>query len=282
MIFGAAFQKREFLMKSLLKRSVIVLFIAGSIFAEEPAAPQKWTATPIRILETRGMNLTEHQASMIYSNGVRVTLNVTGPNVESVTAYGKIAVEKAVDDAGTNLVSDRKPFGNPDELQKIPEQRFRRPTSDLASAFDVDIPLASPARDAKKIAEVRGHFEVLMGGKAQTVSIEQISTHETKTLEDPTIKAADLKIKILSARAGGDRIELEITGNLNNLNRITVMGADGKEVVKGRSSSSGMGKQNAQYDLGHPLDDTMKLVVDLITGQQGETIPFELKDVPLP
>lgn len=106
---------------------------------------------------------------------------------------------------------------------------------------------------------------------------------EGKSLDDPALKAAGLTVKVSAAKANSTSITLDLTGPLSNLSKVELLGPGGKDLINGSGvGTAGIGREQGNYLLTSPLDATMTLRIHAITGQKDVTVPFDLKDVPLP
>jgi hypothetical protein len=78
-------------------------------------------------------------------------------------------------------------------------------------------------------------------------------------------------------------ISIESTGDDSALASLEVVDANGKRISTGMSSwSFNGGPEQRSLGLAKPLDDSMKLVVKIISDRKFAKVPFDLKDVPLP
>jgi hypothetical protein len=248
--------------------------------------------TPVKLRETRTQNLTPpgqkaHQFFM--GSDLSITLKLSGPEMKDATDYRPPAVTEATDDTGASLVEkkqgggsmfraiQRMEFNFDDQGKKLP------PSSDV----DVDVQLKMPARAAKKLSIVKGTIALRAGGEKKTVTVKNPKGMLGKSIEDPALTAANLKVKVLDPKAargfgGANSLALEVTGDLTPIKGIEVLDAAGKKVNFGHSSFGMNNVSTYQIDLQKPLDETMTLNINLVIGQKVIDVPFELKDVALP
>ena len=143
-----------------------------------------------RIQETRYRDFGP-DATGDMSSGTQVSLGVTGGLAGKAHQFGKLKIEKAVDDKGTRLTREESPFAEDMTKGFVSTQRSFAPT--IANGFGFDIPLGSAKRGASNIAQLKGSFLILSGTKGSVV-IPDVAALAGKEATNPELKAAHVAI----------------------------------------------------------------------------------------
>ncbi len=262
--------------------TTIGLFLASCVLAQP-------TVTPIHIAESRSKVLVAPKKDdggmvMFADSGVVVTVRIEGEQAKGATHYGQIKITEAVDDTGKSLKpsEDRASFAGEDGFTEITRMRMgdEKPRN---METKIDLRLEVPARNATKIARLKGSFQVKAGGQEKVVSVPKVKALLGQSLKDPALAAAKLQIKLAKAgEPGGEpTLTMEVTGPIAAIQNADVLDAKGAKVNNGYSKSGGETTTYA-LTLERPLDDTMTLKLSLIVGQKIVDVPLDLKDIPLP
>lgn len=227
--------------------------------------------------------------------GLVVTLRLEGKEIDNATQYGQLKILEAVDDTGASLAPGKEKRGGfgfgggaagGEGFTDFPSAAMQDKQPE--PVFDVTLKL--PSRKATKLAKLRGEVSVKAGGEAKVISVPKVKGMAGKSLQDPALKTAKLKIDVVDPAdaegfapgGAGTTVALKITGDAGAITSVTVVDATGESVSQGHSST-GFGK-STDYSvfLSKPLDDTMALKVELVVGQKVVKVPFEVKDLQLP
>jgi hypothetical protein len=230
--------------------------------------------------------------SFVYSSdsrGIELTLRIEGAALKQATSYGNIKIIEALDDAGTDLKVIDKGDGVAAKLDNEFKQFFPSPREEngvIRSTMGLNVGV--PARKATKITRLKAEVQIMAGGDRKMVKITKLATMQGKEVEDPTLKAAGVTVKILPAEKNdGNSLNVEVKGNLKALAETDfkdpdVIDAKGEPASNGASSSGFNDSQTRRYDLGRKLDDTLTLQIPIILGAKPITVPIELTNIELP
>ena len=240
--------------------------------------------TPQRIEETRHQVFDDDKISRTPA-GLKVVLELSGPEAEVATQSGHIKIEEAVDNTGVNLIPHADAFHDPSKFTDFENAFFRhsnfsRKTESVKPQVEVD--LALPARAAVKIAHLRGSMELSDGGKTNTVELGGLPGAGKKAVPLPNGSPVTVTV-VVPDRETVNSLSLEITGDESDLSSIEVVDASGKKISTGMSSwSMNGGPVHKSIGLEKPLDASMKVVAKIISDRKITNVPFDLKDIPLP
>jgi hypothetical protein len=230
-----------------------------------------------RIQETRSRDFDRERMTGQIS-GTNVTLAATGEQAGKAIKYGKLKIEKAFDDKGTDLSLKDNFFGREIVQGFLTTGKSFGPKIENGFAFDIRLGLAK--REASKIAHLKGSISVMSGGKKTSATISDLASLAGKEADSPELKAAHVTIKIESVKA--DKITYTLAGSSEAVQEIELVDADGKTVETSKSSWS-MGNGPKTYSMqANTMPAKPALKVTLITDSTIATIPFDLKDIPLP
>ncbi len=264
-------------LKSSLLATLIVVTAAG------PSARAGVVATVFRIEDNRSMDFANDHVSRMPME-TKIVLSLHGPEADSSTRYGNLKLEEAVDDLGTSLIPAKDSFNDPAKFKDYANSFFRSSKFGNQSAPadpQAEISLGRPKRAATKIARLRGSLTLSDQGTIQTVELPHLTGAGTKTLPIP----ADAHVSVTATVKDGDArsIGIEISGDEAALESVEIMDASGHKLSNGMSSwSVNGGPAHKSLGLDKPLDDSMKLVAKVALNRKLTTVPFDLKDIPLP
>jgi hypothetical protein len=239
---------------------------------------------PFRLEESRSIALVEDKIGHPQA-ALKVTFSLKGPEAESSIRFGNLKLDEAVDDKGTSLIPAKGAGGDADKFRDYSNAFFRK--FDIEgkrppAAPQVDLELGLPKRSATKIARLRGSFSLAQQGTIKAVEVSGLKSMGEKKLELPAGAGVEITITIKPEKQIRS-IGLAISGDESAVESIEVVGAGEKKVSSGMSSwSFNGGPAHKSLDLMEPLDDSMKLVVKIALNRKITSVPFDLKDIPLP
>lgn len=232
---------------------------------------------------------------------------VAGGGARRATRVVDAHVDEAVDDLGNDLLTRAdmadQGLGRLQALRRAlhdggaapAEPRRKQPEMRLWASrterdgIEVRFDLAQTVRRATAVKRLRGRFALAVGGTRQTVTIDKPLTRAgDKGVDDPTLVAAGLRIVLAAEKSrigrGPSTISVQATGRPEALAKVRVLTAEGR--VAGESFADRVvegGEGSALVILhGQPIDDTMRVELELVAGQKLLPFVFDLKDVPLP
>lgn len=196
-------------------------------------------------------------------------------------------VTEATDDTGADLKPAPGPVGDDGTTEFPPVRRQTgAQTYEELPGFYAPAKLKLPARQARKLASLKGEIRVLAGGgdKPQTITVPNVKSLGGKTASHPDLSRAGVTLQVAEPSQIDDRgLSVMISGRTPRDVSFSVIDADGKRISRGGSGDgSGGGARYWRIDLERPLRDSDSLTVSLPIGQKQVTVPFALKDVELP
>jgi hypothetical protein len=237
-----------------------------------------------RIEETRALVFKDDKISRSPA-ALKLVLALDGAEAESATQYGRVEIEEAADNTGASLILRADSFHSPAKFRDYENAFFRHSKFGGKSESvkpQVELDLALPARAAVKVAHLRGSLELSDGGKTNTVELADLKHAGKKAVPLPNGSPVGLLI-VVPSDDNVRSISVESTGDDNALASLEVVDASGKRISNGMSSwSFNGGPAQKSLGLAKPLDDSMKLVVKIVSDRKFTKVPFYLKDVPLP
>ena len=251
------------------------LFLAG--FQVQAAV----NVIPARLEETRTLILVDDKVSRTPPS-LKLTLALSGPEAESAVRYGNLKLEEAVDDKGGSLIPTKDSFHDAARFTDYSNAFFRKSSFGAKSDPQVELDLALPARQANRIARLRGTLDLAEQGTLQTVELAALKGAGKKALAVPS----NAGVGIIATVPPGESvrsISVEITGDESAVESIEVVDASGRKIANGLSSwAFNGGPMQKSLTLRQPLDDSMKLVAKIALNRKVTKVPFDLKDIKLP
>lgn len=240
--------------------------------------------TPQRIEESRALIFKDDKVSRTPA-ALKLVLDLGGPEAEAATQYGRVKLDEASDNTGANLIPHADVFHDPAKFREYANAFFRDSKfggKPERAKPQVELDLALASRAAVKIARLRGSLELSDGGKTNVVELGTLKHAGKRAVPLPNGAPMGLTI-VVPSDDNVRSIRIESTGDDSALASLEVVDATGKSISTGISSWS-MNGGPAQKSLGlaKPLDDSMKLVVKVISDRKITAVPFDLKDIPLP
>ena len=275
--------------------------------------PRPPAITAVTIKEDREISSDADAANRRWSPETGVEFRVEGAGVAGVTRVADVRVDEAVDDLGNNLLpKDRwadlnaevavqarrlRAKGLPDDgklagpADAPPPPERKQPSMMLwplkGNAVEVRFDLDQAPRTATAIKRLRGRFSLAVGGTRRTVTVDKPLSRFGQDLDDPALKEAGVRVALVKRYdpfpADAKILHLRIGGKGTALGRVRVLAADGTEVGSGFVEADG--QERADHDmtmLGQPLDDTMRVEIEVVSGQRMAPVEFDMKDLPLP
>jgi hypothetical protein len=257
--------------------SVIALLALAAAAAAGPK-PEPTTRPSVEVAgvsEIRGTRKPEPGLSGPPGGGVQVYLRVAG--LARPARRGQVVVTEATDDAGTNLVPRRVDGdAEPQDLESEPG-----PSTRPALLARVDLGL--PARQARRIAVLKGELRLTAGAGSRTVKVPGVKALCGKTVDHPELTKAGISVQVgRQGRLGSHELALLFSGDGAPDVSVTVVDAAGADISGGASGSPGKASEGWLVHLRRPLQDTDALNLSIPAGHEVVTVPFELKDIALP
>jgi hypothetical protein len=240
--------------------------------------------TPQRIEETRALVFKDDKISRTPA-ALKLVLALDGAEAESATQYGRVEIAEAADNTGASLIPRPDTWHSPAKFKDYANAFFRSSKfvgKSESAKPQVELDLALPGRGAVKIAHLRGSLELSDGGKTNTVEVAALKHAGKKAVPLPNGSPVGLTI-VVPSDDNARSISVESTGDDGAIASLEVVDDNGKKISNGMSSwSLNGGPVQKSLGLAKPLDDSMKLVVKIISDRKFAKVPFDLKDVPLP
>jgi hypothetical protein len=273
-----------------MKRALLGLL--GFVFAVAPAASGAVSVQVVRVDEQRVRELAPDAGQAAPTGQVTLTLRLGGAELAGATEYGRVRITDATDDTGTSIKPEQVALSD-DVFMPLGGSFGGGGARAAAGPPEIQVSLAAPARAATRIARVKGEVQVKAGGRAAVVNVAGVPGRIGKRVEDPALKAARLTVTIIDPKAanaedlppeaaGGNTLTVKIVGDNSAVKRIEVVGPDGQPVSPGRSRVGSGDTTVHTLMLERPLDASMALKIDVLSGQKLVRVPLDLKDVPLP
>jgi hypothetical protein len=235
---------------------------------------------PARIEEVRTLILVDDKISRTPAS-LKLTLSLSGPEAESAVRYGNVKFEEAVDDKGSSLLPAKDTFHEAAKFKDYSNAFFRKSSFGAKNDPQVELDLALPARQATKIARLRGTLDLAEQGTIQTNELV-LKGAGKKALTIPANAGVEIAATVGSGGAVRS-IGIEITGDESAVESLEVVDASGRKISNGMSSwAFNGGPVQKTLTLRQPRDDTMKLVANIALNRKITKVPFDLKDIKLP
>jgi hypothetical protein len=268
-------------MNRLLTFGTTLVVAVAAAAAEKPPQVQSAGAREVRTTGESKAGLSSWSET-----GLIVFLRVDG--LDQPARLANIVLTEAKDDAGTDLLKQNGAGGDNKiitELPNVTRPLHDKVVEDVPKAFYAQVNLRMSARQAQRIASLKGEVRVSVGGgeKPAVVTVPAVKALGGKKVEHPDLARAGLTLQV-AEQGPQEQLELAlmISGEVPRDSDVSVVGADGKSVSTGCSGSSGKNAIQQLMKLQRPLNDTDRLRITLPLGQKKVTIPFDLKDIELP
>lgn len=231
---------------------------------------------------------------------LQIILRLTGRALADARQYGRVELERAVDDTGVKLEAVTERPWSRDEWSSVESSHGgfsqvyragflgRVQRAGVLVSFD----LTAPDRKATRIRLLKGRIPVRVQGREVVISLPRPASFAGTTIQDPALDAAGVHIKMLKSEdaqrwfpdsdtATGTPI-FELSGETSKLQRLTVIDKDGVDRSPGGSGRIDGDKEIRMLNMTRPLSDDMRLQITVYVDQQTILVPFELKDIRLP
>lgn len=258
----------------------LAVLLCATIASTASAEP---VVSLVKVVESREFAI-EKSSFDGWNTGVKLSLRVSGIEVKDARKYGKVKVDKAVDDIGTDLTKasgDRPSSMMMESMQDVPEPMqggFGGEKPKEGIAFDVDLP-ALPPRKASRIDLVKGSLSVVVGGEKKVVKVASLKANLGKPVESPDLKAVGVTFTLGKTDSNG--LQATLVGDPSKLAAVKIVDG-GNSLSNGSMTSNNGNTHEVTYFLESPLTDTTELQIEVWPGQKTLQVPFELKDIKLP
>lgn len=233
------------------------------------------------------VELTETRTSDAEAGELRLWIEMEGEVLVDALEYDDITLVKAVDDTGANLA--------PAPADSAPARLQKKPADSASPTGKFPIVLKLPARTARMVREVSGTVKLLCY-RRQVILLERIKDQLNQDVKDPLLKTHQLEARIVDpsqSRPGtvepdeaadlrDHAVCVRLSGKLDKVIKVELETPDGKPIPT-RSSSFGGGRSlliTVTSDEIIPPDARAKLTIPI--SPEEKTVPFTLKDIPLP
>jgi hypothetical protein len=205
------------------------------------------------------------------TGGLSLKVKVRGDGMDGVRAL-RFLLADARDDLGKSLLPET---GD--------EPPFREVRGDMA---DENLSLRSPAREASSFS-VSGRVELFFPGRDPNavVKVPGALAGPNKPLSSPGLKAAGVHVTVL-ARTRTSKNVLSLRGpaaDLDRIRSIRILRSDGTEVRVGSTARLSDGEVTVMtLEATEPVPGNASLVFTILTDKARVSVPFALKEIPLP
>lgn len=260
-----------------------VLFLPSlSNYAAEPSG--KIAVRVISIVENRASDLSGENIDFPFTPGLSVALELSGPPIPKATHWGKLAVEKAVDDRGAALELQQEPFDELQEIMRMP-RFFVETEKKLDDRIRIELAFKASARAATAIKALEGSFSVRVAEK-KDVLVAAPGTLVGKAVEDRTLKAAGVSLEVVEFTPDGpEYMKLSAQDTENAIAELDIVDAQGESLVSSRGSMR-IGDENAKKELSLGGNDKLpadaRLKITVITSRADLPVALRFADLPLP
>jgi hypothetical protein len=261
------------------------LVLAALTAVQAGGATEPVAVRVLAVEESRRLDVgTSAERAVFHSNGLKLTVELSGAPIETATGCGALKLEKALDDKGKSLL------GDPGSLHRSNLATFEKINRDQMWFFadvkpkdkiKVEIELNPATRSAVTLKALTGSIRV---GRSTDIAFPDLPAKVGKPLEDKALADAGVSLTLTKA---GDKGSSEVSYTMNDPNgyvaEVRLVDASGKDVTRGRSSMRFGNLNSHTVEAGSgPMPAGVKLVVALMTPATVLTVPIDLKDVPLP
>ena len=269
-------------------------FTASGRAGAAPAATTRRAASvkviPVAVSETRYKWLAAGRKKSDYTE-LKITVHVVGEAAAKAVRFGHVKITDAVDEKGNDLLAAAKGPQHPRDYERgfvtIADSRRAQAKNGFQAEF---FRLQPAARSAAKIAKVSGSLKLITGGKVTEVIIPNARSLIGIEVDHPALKAAGVKVRIVRPGPSvvpwedpAKTISFQIDGNVDAALAASMVDASGK-AIDCHSSVRTDGRATRQQSLTaeKQLPAKAGLKLEVLTGAKVVTVPFELKDIPLP
>lgn len=212
--------------------------------------------------------------------GLKLVIDLHGPDAISASHYGMFELESAADDKGAKLklADDALTFNDlrKEMLEVDRERMFVFDENPPKDAIRIELPFENPNRGAAAIS-IRGRLQL-----KRVATLAVLVPAKVGAVVNDQLEKAGVKIKIKKP-GQPNGFSYEISGKTDMLNAAQLVDAAGKPIETNGSATSESGsKIEREVYLENPVPSGTQLKLDLVT--KAETIPLtiDLKDIKLP
>jgi len=244
---------------------------------------------PVAVSETRHKWLAAGPKKSDYAE-LKIAVHVVGEPAAKAVRFGHVKITHAVDEKGNSLLvpaKEQHPRDYESGFVTIADSR----RGQAKNGFQADLVRLRPAgRSAAKIAKVSGSLKLITGGKVAEVTIPNARSLIGIQVNHPALKAAGVTLKIVKPGTSiipwedpAKTIRFQIEGNVDAALSASMVDASGKAVDCHSSVRTDGGATRRQsLTAEKELPEKAGLKLEVLSGAKVVTVPFELKDVPLP
>lgn len=258
-----------------------------------PAATTRQAAgvkvVPVAVSETRHKWLAAGRKKSDYAE-LKITVHVVGDAAAKAVRFGRVKITQAADDKGNSLLVPAKERRQPHDYERdfvtITERQREQHKNGFQAEF---IRLKPAARAAAKIARVSGTLKLLTGGKATKVIIPNARSLIGIEVDHPALKAAGVKIKIVRPESSATiyidpskTVAFRIDGKVDAFLGAAMVNSAGRAISCTAMAEAVAGGIKYQLATEMKLPDKAGLKLEVLSGAKVVTVPFALKDIPLP
>ena len=245
---------------------------------------------PVAVSETRYKWLAAGRKKSDYAE-LTMTVHVVGEAATKAVRFGRVKITHAVDEEGNSLLAAAKERRHPHDYVRDFITITERQREQHKNGFQAEFIRLKPApRAAAKIAKVSGSLKLLTGGKIAEVIIPNARSLIGIEVDHPALKAAGVKVKIVKPEPSGSAwmqpsktVAFRIDGKVNAFLGAVMVDSAGKAVSCNssvRTDGGAIRQQSLTAEKQLPAKAGLKL--EVLSGAKVVTVPFELKDIPLP
>jgi hypothetical protein len=234
--------------------------------------------TVVSVQETRQKDMAKTDVAKASVGPLNVELQLEGASLADVKRIGQAKVTVAKDDAGTSLLPGAETTSS--EMQAIEH------SPDVKDEpLTVLVGLEAGSRKATKIATLTGTLTALAGGKEEPIVIKDIKSFVGKAVSDPALEKAGVTFKIIKPSKDVDNVLFyEFAGNTAIVVDVELLTATGKEIPPAPAFIA-VDESTAKAStiaVENPIPPKAGLKITVLAGAKVLTVPFDLKDIPLP
>jgi hypothetical protein len=205
------------------------------------------------------------------TGGLSLKVKVWGDGMEGVQAL-RFLLADARDDLGNSLIGEKK------DAAAFRDVRGERAEEHLS--------LRSPTRDASSFS-VSGRVELFVPGRDPNavVKVANALAGSNKPLSSRGLKAANVRVTVLPrARLPQEVVTLRgQTADFNRIRSIRILRSDGTEIRIGATGRVSNAEETVMtLEASESVPKNASLVFTILTAKARVSVPFELKEVPLP
>jgi hypothetical protein len=204
------------------------------------------------------------------TGGLSLKVKVRGDGMDGVQAL-RLLLADARDDLGSPLLPEKK---DPPKFSDVRGDRVEE-----------SLWLRNPARDAASFS-VSGRVELFVPGRDpnSVVKVAKALLSPNKPLASPGLKAANVRVTVLRQDPNSrERVTLRgRTADFDRFRSIRILRPDGTEIHVGSGRMSDSEETVLTLEASETVPRNASLVFTILTAKARVSVPFELKDIPLP